>query len=192
MLLFSNDSFNMAEEQRNEKAVLTFGDKNIKSLKELREHFDQEACLAALKDGRLYRWLTQHYYEQEADAVRFLKIEDADCLHRLSKALGVSFAKCQNLSPEETASLNAKKEEIRKYTCDEQILNNVHLTAMNQEELAGLWDAGEKEIYLCNETFAIPINKPDITYTGIGSVSIHNPFTTGQYKKTCGTIRSCH
>ena len=51
MFLFSNDSFNMAEEQRNEKAVLTFGDKNIKSLKELREHFDQEACLAALKDG---------------------------------------------------------------------------------------------------------------------------------------------
>ena len=84
-----------AADKMEEKATLIFGEQTIKSLKELREHFDKEACLAALKDGTLYRWLVQHYYEKEAQGIKRLRIEDPFFPQSYTRCLftSISFAK---------------------------------------------------------------------------------------------------
>lgn len=179
-----------AADKMEEKATLIFGEQTIKSLKELREHFDKEACLAALKDGTLYRWLVQHYYEKEAQGIKRLRIEDKDCLRTLCKILSVDYAANQELSEEEKNALEAKRAEVSKFTSDEKILNALYLVAMNQEELAQLIDAGETTIYLCNDAFTIPLRKSGITYIGIGTVELENPFTKEQYQKAGITVEN--
>lgn len=174
-----NNESNISEE----RAVLTFGGRAIRSKKELCENFDCEAGMKALQDGSLYRWLKQHYYEQEADKLQYLDSDAPDCLRELCEILSLNYMDYKILSEEEKALLEEKRTELRKYTADEEVFRNIHLVAMNQEELADLLDAGEQKIYLCHNEFTIPLSKPDITYLGIGTVEIENPFTEEQYQK---------
>lgn len=173
-----------------EKVTLVFKDKTIKSLKDLRENFDKETCLQAFKDGTLERWLRQHYYEQEADEIQWIQPEDSNCFRKLCKILELNFIQCMELSKEELAAIEAKREKISQYTSDEKILASIHLVAMNQEELAALLDADENEIYLCNESFSIPICKSGISYTGFGNVTVEHPFTKEQYQKAGITVNN--
>ena len=56
-----------------------------------------------------------------------------------------------------------KQEEIKKYTDDAEILKQAHLAAMNQDELALLINQKETLIYLCNNSFTVPITKDNIS-----------------------------
>lgn len=49
-----------------EKTVLQMSGHEIHSLAELRTHFNAEDALKHTKNGTLYQWLVQHYYEREA------------------------------------------------------------------------------------------------------------------------------
>ena len=83
-------------------------------------------------------------------------------------------------------STTTKEETVKKVIsdtkADENLLKELPLIATDQEELAHLIDADEPKIYLCNESFSIPISKPGIEYIGIGDDSIENPFTPEQYR----------
>jgi hypothetical protein len=172
-------------------AVLILQQTEIHSLPELREHFDAEEILQAQADGTLPNWLEQHYYEKEADRLRFVEVEDdkrAEALKTICTALGISHTDARILTDEERAKLEVKRKLVAEYTDDEAILSDVSRVAMNQEELAKLLDDGEKKIYLCKGTFSVPIRVADISYIGIGNATIENPYTEEQYKKAGITI----
>lgn len=174
------------------KVTLTFNGTTIHSLKELRDNFDKDACLKALMDKSLYYWLSQHYYITEADEIKGLDITDKNCFCRLCEILSVDYVNYADLSEDEKEKLDQKKalvkEIIEKTHGDAGILSEIHLTAMNQEELASLLDRDEKKIYLCNGTFSIPISIPGHEYIGIGPVTIENAFTKEQYLKAGITV----
>ena len=55
--------------------LFTIHGKEIRSLEEVRTDFDLEEVLGAFWDGRLERWLSDCYYERQADELRALKSE---------------------------------------------------------------------------------------------------------------------
>lgn len=167
-------------------ATLTFQGSTIHSLKDLRENIEKEACLKALMDHTLCQWLSEHYYETEAMQVRSLCMEDPNCYSKLCEILSVPYEENPNFSEEEKENLAKKKQAVRDLigttTEADAILSQIHQVAMNQEELAKILHLEEKKIYLCNNTFSIPLSKTDREYIGIGRVCLESPFTEKQYK----------
>ena len=170
-----------------ENVTLTLQGATIHSMKELREHFNRNEILAAFTDDHLLLWLQQHYYETEAEQLCMIGSGDNNCFRKICRVFGVNHMDYISLSEEEKKQQKQKEETVKKVIsdtkADENLLKELSLIATDQEELAHLIDDEESKIYLCNESFSIPISKPGIEYIGIGDVSIENPFTPEQYRK---------
>ena len=170
-----------------ENVTLTLQGTTIHSMKELREHFNRDEILEAFTDDYLLLWLQQHYYETEAEQLCMIGSGDKNCFRKICRVFGVNYMDYISLSEEEKKQQKQKEETVKKVIsdtkADENLLKELSLIATDQEELAHLIDDEESKIYLCNESFSIPISKPGIEYIGIGDVSIENPFTPEQYRK---------
>lgn len=175
-----------------EKVVLMLQDTEIHSLRELREHFNRSEILTAFANENLFYWLTQHYYESEASELHAIQTTDKNCFRKLCDLFQVNYMDHITLSEEEKKYQKQKEEMVRQIITDtnasESLLKELPVIAVNQEELADLINAGETKIYLCKESFSIPISKSGIEYIGIGDVQIENPFTLEQYRKAGITI----
>ena len=128
--------------------------------------------------GDLGLWLLQHYYETEAGAISGIRIEDKNCLRELCRALAIP---CEQAY--DSADVEKKRERLKEIGADEAVIKEAHLAAFDQEEMAALLNSGEDKIYLCEESFSIPLSKPDIHYIVIGGAEIENIAAAGQYKK---------
>ena len=129
-----------------ENVTLTLEGTTIHSLKELR--------------------LLQHYYEAEAEQLRTIDSGDKNCFRKICRVFRVNYMDHISLTEEERKQLDQKKEIVKKVIADtkadEKLLEKLPFIATNQEELAGLIDSEEQKIYLCHESFSIPISKPGI------------------------------
>ena len=139
----------------------------IKTLEELREHFDMDVILFYFASGRLLSWFDAHYYEIEADRLEKLSESDQNLQEKLCNIIGVD----PNVFVEEVALRNKQIEELKEYTDDLAILEMVDRIAFNQEELSILLDKDASTIYLFNNTFHIPLRLTGKTYIGIGNVT---------------------
>lgn len=167
---------------------LVLNGQTIHSLKELRENFDAEELMDYHRNGDLLLWLNQHYYETEANAIEEIDSDQPGYIHKLCAIFDVEYLSSKHMTSEEQALWEEKKQIVSKYTSDPSILSELWLVAMNQEELAALLDQGEKKIYLCNESFSIPIKVAGVDYICIGNVTIDNPYTKEQYEKAGITV----
>ena len=82
------------------KFALTMADGcKARTLEDLREHFDLEKVTGYFLDGKLKEWLTDRYYDIEAEALQELDMKIADFPHSLCIALGVyDIIKIPNMS----------------------------------------------------------------------------------------------
>lgn len=175
------------------KVKLKMNDQKIHSMQELRKNFDTEVIMKKHRNGKLVKWLKQHYYEKEAAAVSLIRPDSKKCLKELCAALGVAYDPLSFSSEEEKEKLNKRKDAVSKFTKDDAILSRIDMVATNQAELADILDREKEDIdmpgketeviYLCNNTFAIPITLPNRKYIGIGDVVLENAFTKAQYEK---------
>lgn len=165
------------------KVKLKMRDQKIHSLQELRDNFDADVILKKYKNGKLVKWLQQHYYEAEAEAVCMIDGNSGNPLEELCSALGVPYSPMKYMSEIDKENFLAKKKTLESITSDADILEHAHLAALNQDELAVLIDLGETTIYLCENTFRIPITKDNMKYIGVGKVMIENAFTRQQYER---------
>ncbi len=186
------NTISRAENKSSEKVTLTLQGITIHSLKELREHFNRDEILVAFTNENLLFWLEQHYYETEAEQLRTIDFNEKNCFRKICRVFRVNYMDHISLTEEERKQFKQKKEIVKKVIADtkadEKLLEELPFIATNQEELACLIDSEEPKIYLCNESFSIPISKSGIEYVGIGDVSIENPFTPEQYRKAGITI----
>ncbi len=165
------------------KVKLVLNGEIIRSLKELRNYFNAEELMKYHMNGNLIPWLNQHYYENEAILVDSIDTNQAGWFPKLCNALGLNYESTSNMTEEEKQHLEEKKRIVSECTSDASVLSELWRVAMNQEELAELLNRGEKKIYLCNESFSIPIKVSGIEYFCLGNAIIENPFTLSQYKK---------
>lgn len=149
-------------------------DFQVRTIDELREHFDLEKIISYYQNGKLLTWLEDRYYDSELSQIQALCEQSDDFVQRLCAVLGVSCQDTSNVDLNAMAERQKRLELLKQYTSDESILSHVDQVAFDQEELADLLDDGYKTIYLYNGNYHIPLSKNDIQYIGIGNVSISN------------------
>ena len=145
-------------------------DAQVRDLDELREHFDLDKVIGYFLDGKLLSWLEARYYDTEADAVRALNKDDADVHRRLCEIFGVEYhaEESPKIDVEAVEERNRRLSELKQYTSAPDVLEKVDQVAFNQEELADLIDEGYSDIYLCNNSFVIPLRVRNKHYIGVG------------------------
>lgn len=137
------------------------------NLDELRENFDIEKAVGHFLSGKLIEWLEDRYYEAEAKKLSALDKDSADFRSQLCTILGVEYDGGDELDVANLERLNEKKNFLRQKTDDKSIIDNAARTALNQEDLSYLLDMDEPKIYLCDESFNIPIRIENKKYIGI-------------------------
>ena len=139
----------------------------VRNLDDLREYFDLEKTIGYFIDGKLLTWLNERYYDEEVEALENLSKDDEQLNKKLCQILGVEY-EAEELDPEEIEWRNERIAELKQYTDNTEIINNVDLVAFDQEELAELLDNDEPVIYLCQNKFTIPLRAQNKKYIGIG------------------------
>ena len=150
------------------------GEARVKTLEELREHFDLAAVLGYYDDGRLIRWLRNGFYDKEAEQVETLDKSTGDFVSNLCEILGVAYQ--ENLygrvDLDDIIKRNDRIEKLRRFTADAEILSAVDRVAFSQKELDALVCKEEKEIYLCGEYFTIPGDIENVVYIGLNNPTV--------------------
>jgi TPR repeat protein len=160
------------------KFLLKMADEaQVRSLEELREHFDLASVLGYYDDGRLIEWLTDRYYEAEAKKVEALDPKASDFKKSLCEILGVDYSKigADYVSLTGISARNERLKRLKEFTADDKVLAAVDSVAFTQEELADLLDEGVNEIYLCGKQFRIPGSKGGVTYIGVNNPRVVFP-----------------
>lgn len=146
----------------------------VKTMEELREHFDFADVLRYYADGRLCKWLRAWYYDEEAEKVEQLDLRSEDFKKNLCDILGVTYQESTSnkLDLNDIIKRNERLEQLKQFTADDKILASVDSVAFTQEELISLLSMGVKKIYLCGEKFTIPEQIENITYVGVNKAKI--------------------
>lgn len=143
----------------------------VRSIEELREHFDLTAVLSYYTSGRLTEWLTDRYYDVEAEKIKALEPSSKEFAKNLCEILAVPYSEtgADDVDLADIAVKNERYEHLKQFTADDTILAAVDLVAFTQEDLADLLDKDAKLIYLCGERFSIPCSKGGVTYIGVNN-----------------------
>ena len=144
----------------------------VRTLEELKEHFDLEKMVGYFLDGKLLRWLQARYYENEADSVKKLSKDDTDLNKNLCDIFGVEYQSKNSTDIDSIEKFNKRLTLLRQYTSDTEILGKVTQIAFTQKEFDVLLDEDIHNIYLCNNSFSIPLSIKDKHCIGIGNVEI--------------------
>ncbi len=132
----------------------------VRTLHDLREHFDLGSAMKYLRDGTLLKWLDARNYD-EVETVEDISASDPQAGEKLCEALGIQY------DGGTESSVNEKRARLREMTSDINIINNASQTAFNDEDLSDLLNEGINTIYLCGKIFNIPLRKPNRHYIGI-------------------------
>ena len=149
------------------KFALEMNGVKIRSMEELQENFDLDAAVQYLLDGKLQTWLDDRFYEDEAEKIAELDKNAPNMKQQLCEILGVECEDDSEMDVDELERLNEKKRILKTMTDDEDIIANADKTALDQEDLRDLLEAGDDTIYLCGESFNVPVRYGNRKYIGI-------------------------
>ncbi len=169
--------------------ALEMGDEtSVRTIEELRAHYNSEKIVSYFLDGKLLTWLNDRYYTDEAQRVEALAA-DTD-----RNTLAVELANIFDVHIENDvdvvtiAERNERLNKLREYTSDDAILNNIEYVAFSQEELGDILDEGAKTIYLCGDKFRIPLSVRGKRYIGVNDpiidISTNTPINLKDYDIT--------
>ena len=139
----------------------------VRTMDELREHFAISPVLAYLENGKLLTWLRDRYEDDLADALESLDLRDTELAANVCKIFEVEVDLSAAEDMEAIQERNRKIELLKEAAADEKFFDLVDQIAFTQDELYDLLDDGQTTIYLCGESFSIPLGKKGIAYVGI-------------------------
>lgn len=142
-----------------------------RNIEELRAHFDLTTILSYYASGRLIEWLTDRYYDVEAEKIKALESSSKEPKKNLCEILAVPYSETDtdDVDLADIAAKNERYERLKQFTADDTILAAVDLVAFTQEDLADLLDKDATLIYLCGERFRVPCSKGGVTYIGVNN-----------------------
>ena len=149
------------------------GYKASDSIEEIREHFDYAKLVEYFLNGKLKQWLEDRHYESEAIELSALKPDASDFKERLCYIFKVdSKSSAVDKMIVDDMEKIKKRDLVRQYTSDEDVLNNIETVATTQEELENLCKQKSKVIYLCGKDLSISPEYENVTYVGLGNVTV--------------------
>ena len=143
----------------------------VRTIEDLREHFDLTKAVEYFLNGKLLIWLEARCYDKEANAIKKMNKDEAQLHQKLCSIFGVEYTEQDApANMEEVEERNLRLARLKQYTSDETILSHVDHVAFDQEELSDLLDENIHDIYLCSNSFSIPLRFENKKYIGIGKV----------------------
>lgn len=141
----------------------------VRTLEDLREHFDLTTVLSYYDNGRLVKWLENGYYDEEAKQIAALDSFSDSFKDELCAVLGVNYSEneTEQVTLADVSNRNQRLERLKQYTADDSILAKIDCVAFAQDELMDFLKKGIHEVYLFGERFVIPANVSGVTYIGV-------------------------
>ncbi|WP_352406981.1 hypothetical protein [Acetoanaerobium noterae] len=141
----------------------------VRSIEELKENFSLAKILIYLSNGKLLTWLRDRYIDDIANEVEKLDCSDPNLAKKISDIFNVEYDEQNQKKLEEAKEINNKISILKTFTLDKSFINVVDSIAFTQDDLYDLLDEGKNIIYLCGDSFSIPINKKNMNYIGINN-----------------------
>lgn len=145
----------------------------VRNIDDLKAHFDIGSVVRDFSNGKLLTWLEDRYYDEEADTIRKISTNEGSLEQKLCAIFGI-----------ESEWIIERRNRLKRYTNDANILANADKVAFDQEDLADLLDEGVREIYLCDNRFVIPLRMKNKTYIGVSEavaiIRSKNPVDFGE------------
>lgn len=116
------------------KFQLEMGGEKVRTLEQLREHFDIFEGMEYVENGKLVKWLKSRGEDELAEAVSALDPKDKDCPKKLWRALGIAF---NELKYQQLLQIKRGEEERRK--AEEQRKRAIEKRRKAEEEKAKSW-----------------------------------------------------
>lgn len=139
----------------------------VRTIEELRDNFSMEKVLMYFSDGKLIKWLRNNYLDEEAEAISELDPKDPELNRKICDVFGVEYNELENVDIDEVAVNKQRLARLKEYTSEKRYIDVINKVAFIQNELDGLLGAGANEVYLCGESFEIPLNRENVKYIGI-------------------------
>ena len=142
----------------------------VRTLSELKEHWDIDKVEGYFLDGKLETWLRDRYCEAEAEKVSELDGNDKNRRQKLCEIFGMEYEADEGelADAEALRDKQARLDKLRQYTNDKNILDHINHVAFDTEEILDAIDAGAETIYLVNNEFEIPLQVKNKQYVGVG------------------------
>lgn len=141
----------------------------VRSLAELKDNFSLSRVLEYVANGKLVTWLRDRYANDIADAVEQLKTDDNDLPRRVSELFEVPYDEQAEMNLQKAKERNEKLDKLIQYTTEQKYLDAIDAVAFNQDDLYDLLDEDMNRIYLCGDSFFIPLAKSGVSYHGINN-----------------------
>lgn len=145
----------------------------VRTLEELKQHFDLENVLVYLLNGKLLTWLELRYYDDEAMAIKLLNINAPQLHQKLCDIFNVDLPQKNDINIEDISHKQSRILKIKQYTDDKRLITQEENFAFNQEDLENLYKHNKTTIYLCEGTFEIPEDKCELDYVIVGKPNVH-------------------
>lgn len=146
-------------------------DIKVTTIEALKENYNAEKVTEYFLNGKLLTWLEDRYYDEEAEQVRELDQQSGNNpAAKLAKIFGVEIN--ESVDVEALEIRREKLEKLREITSEDEILDNVDHVAFSQEELGELLDDEVEVIYLCGESFRIPLSVKNVRYVGVNDPAV--------------------
>ena len=143
---------------------------DVRTIEELREHFDLESVLGYFINGKLVTWLRDRYYDNEASIIEVLSSDDTELNQKIMSALGITVdTEIEEIDMETVQRRNEKLMLLRQITDDQEIIDSVDRAAFNQDDLYDILDDGAETVYLCQSEFEVPLTVNNRYYIGLGN-----------------------
>lgn len=162
------------------KTALEFNEGvKILTMQDLKENFDLKKIVYAFDGEKFSRWLSERLYDKEAKEIRKLKIDDEDLAEKICKIFGMNYDEFREQldDPKTIAWRKERRERLKKFTSDEEILQQIDDVAFDQSDLEDilLEEVLPKKIYLCGESFVFPsgcFRRKNISYVGVNKTLV--------------------
>ena len=142
----------------------------VRTLEELQENFSLEKVLFYLDNGKLLIWLRDRYFDEIADEISKLNLEDTELNRKLCEIFDVEYDVSLEIDMELAAERNRKFNLLKEFGYEKEDYQEViDLIAFEQDEIYDLLDEDRTTIYICGEKFSIPLGKKGIHYIGINN-----------------------
>lgn len=116
------------------KFQLEMGGEKVRTLEQLREHFDIFEGMEYVENGKLVKWLKSRGEDELAETVSAFDPKDKDCPKKLCCALGIAF---NELKYQQLLQIKRGEEERRK--AEEQRKRAIEKRRKAEEEKAKSW-----------------------------------------------------
>lgn len=140
----------------------------IRSIDDLKDNFSIEDILNYYLDGRLSIWLRDRYKEDIADKIDSLDQNDEEFVHKICDLFEVEHVDVK-IDINELKAEKERIEKLKQYTEDSDILGHIREVVFDDDELFDKLNAGLKTVYLCGDSFNIPLYQEGVTYIGVNN-----------------------